>query len=378
MLGPPLWKQEQVKALKEKLANEVRNHKRELKRIKEIRALESTKRRESLERLSELESSFAEMKSKRDSSFSSTSQAPAEQIPSFRSKTTSPSPIYKKPIDDYSISTPYTELSKSNSPYKIHLERVMHLQNQAKKILLKERDPSSVLTKIHEEPELNANLLKKIGEVTVPLRYPVYVPESTIRKAQGLPPPIVNKVTKTGEVFPVHIVGDPSPAYDPLIKVETTLKKVNNSDPQKGKYRMDGNESIEAKAYTQFNFSEDSDEYWVAYWKKKEKIKQIGKSADMDIPTGEMTQVPKFKEARAVTPKGKYYNWTFRELAKEEREIKPKRKWVRDRMDIYYDKRVKKDFLPTVSDKKSLEIKMIKELEEIKKPRSFTRVKIGF
>lgn len=266
MIGPPMYKQEQIKALKEKLASEVRSHKRELIRIKEIRAMESNNRRKSFEKLEELQNTYTEMlKTKRDSSLSNSSHTSTEKH--SRSKSISPSPLLKHSIyseDPYSLKTPHTEYSKqtSISPYKIHLDRVSQLQNHAKRILQKEKDPSSVLTRIHEEPELNASTLKKIGDIIVPLRYPVYVPTSTLRKAQNLPPQFVNMTTKTGEVFPVHILGDPTPAYDPLIKVESTLKKAESPIKADGRYkRFDGNESVEAKAYTQFDFSEDSDEY---------------------------------------------------------------------------------------------------------------------
>ena len=35
----------------------------------------------------------------------------------------------------------------------------------------------------------------------------------------------MNRTTRNGEVLVVHLVGDPSPAYDPLVQIETSIKK---------------------------------------------------------------------------------------------------------------------------------------------------------
>lgn len=265
--------------------------------------------------------------------------------------------------------TPASELTKSfpNSNneslegLKQHLNQMQLLQKRAKEILMKERLAN--LASIAESSSLTEKALKKKRLEKVEMSIPVYVPLKSIRKEKNYPPATFNTVLSNGEVMPVYMVGDPTPRYNPLVRVNQTIPNQSNI----GNYR----DSLDATAHTKKNVSIDSVFYYRIYKKNKGKTKIEEK---INEPESELMEPPKQKEFRAATPTDSPFAWNFRELEHKVEKVKPKRKWVKDRMDQYSENQVKKHFLPKIDQNKSFESLMQKERASPLK--SFKRVKI--
>ena len=76
--------------------------------------------------------------------------------------------------------------------------------------------------KMTQNPQIADKKLDTIYEkIEEPqLKIPLAIPQSVMRKAQKLPPPVIQRSLRNGEVFTVHLVSDVVPAFDPLIKAE--------------------------------------------------------------------------------------------------------------------------------------------------------------
>ena len=278
-----------------------------------------------------------------------------------RKQTSSNSPA-KLPskTPDLSQSFP-NSLSDSLTGLKQHLGQMQLLQKRAKEILDKERLAN--LASISESPVLTEKALRKKRLERVDMKIPVYVPLKSIRKERNLPPAMVNTVLPNGEVMPVYMVGDPSPMYNPMVRVNQSIPNQSNREGYK--------DSVDATAHSKQNVSVDSVFYYRIY--KKEKNKPYFEDKNQE-PENELTEPPPQKQFRPVTPTDNPHAWHFRELEKNFEKPKPKRKWVKDRMDLYSEKQVKQNFLPKIDPNKSLELIMLKE--RASPLRSFNKVKI--
>lgn len=56
-----------------------------------------------------------------------------------------------------------------------------------------------------------------------PIKVPIYIPQSLLRKVQKLPPPAYHKALPSGEVITVHMVGQDTPTSDPILKLEVLI-----------------------------------------------------------------------------------------------------------------------------------------------------------
>ena len=249
---------------------------------------------------------------------------------------------------------------------KTHLKKVLELHHKAKELIMKEKSPGPPKkTKSHEHP-LNPAALRSLSEEPVPLRMPVYIRESEYRKAQNLPPQMVYRTTRTGEVFPLHLVGNPTPAYDPLIKVETTIyPKVHF--PSK---RQAAADSLVANAYTR---NQDSEESMQFYGRHKSTDERSPSVTTTEPNPRLLTKAPPQAEPTATIPMGRGYSFTFRDLPRDTSSPhKPARKWVNQRMRVYMNERVNKDFRPRPSGDKQLELAL--RNYRLEKPKSMERV----
>jgi len=244
---------------------------------------------------------------------------------------------------------------------KYHLNQMQILQKRAKEILTKERLAN--LGGIPESSSLTEKALKRKRLEKVEMSIPVYVPLKSIRKEKKYPPATFNTVLSNGEVMPVYMVGDPTPRYNPLVRVNQTIPNQSNLSNHR--------DSLDATAHTKKNVSIDSVFYYRIYKNGKGKSRNEEK---FNEPESELMEPPKQREMRPLTPTDLPYTWNFRELEHRVEKAKPKRKWVKDRMDQYSENQVKKNFLPKIDQNKSFESLMHKE--RTSQFKSFKRVKI--
>ena len=237
---------------------------------------------------------------------------------------------------------------------------MQELQKKAKEIL--DREKLASMKTIPEVPVLNEKLLRKKRLEHVELKIPVFVPLSTIRKEKHMPPNYINQVLPNGEVMPIYVVGDPTPRYDPLIKMQHPVPTKN--------YNREYRESVDATAHSHHD-EIDSVFYYKLF--KNAKYKKEHESLTPDLKK-DLIEPPTGKKLRPTTPTGIPYVWMFRELEYENKKVVPKRKWVSERMNKYYKQRVKKDFLPKIDPNKSLELELNKEKQNFPL-KSFNKVK---
>ena len=56
-----------------------------------------------------------------------------------------------------------------------------------------------------------------------PIKVPIYIPQSLLRKVQKLPPPTYHKALPSGEVITIHMIGQDTPTNDPILKLEVLI-----------------------------------------------------------------------------------------------------------------------------------------------------------
>lgn len=268
--------------------------------------------------------------------------------------------VNKTPTPEISQSFPNSQ-NESLEGLKLHLNQMQVLQKRAKDILMKERLAN--LASIPESSSLTEKALKKKRLEKVEMKIPVYVPLKSIRKQKNLPPATFNTVLANGEVMPVYMVGDPTPRYSPLVRVNQTIP---NQSSLKN-YR----DSIDATAHSKKNVSIDSVFYYRIYKNDKNKISHEERAKE---PESDLTEPPKQREFRPATPTDLPYAWNFRELEHKVEKVKPKRQWVKERMEHYSENQVKKHFLPKIDPNKSFESLLNKE--RMLPMKTFKRVKI--
>ena len=169
-----------------------------------------------------------------------------------------------------------------------------------------------------------------------PVNIPVLVPQSIYRKAQRLPPPTIQKVTSTGESFPIHLLTDSSKIYDPMLKV-----------------------------YAKLDLAE------AGVMKKHEVLSQVTQDIQSQFKHQRSSSLPPPPEPSATflhdmygrhcpTPRGKAEYYSFRDLGFDHVVSKSPRSWVKERTDQYCDQ-IKGRFVPRVDEKKQLEMILLRE-----------------
>lgn len=229
--------------------------------------------------------------------------------------------------------------SKSNLTYSSHLEKIKEIQERAKNII----NPLPVLKEIPEKPVVKAS------PPVSPLKIPVMIPQSMLRKAQHLPPPTIQRVLKNGDVITVHLVSDKSRINDPLVKAEA---QVDSEDIGQMSKQLKGKKMDEIIGEIQNQFQDKNRSESMPLKKKYKGTKIV--LPDAELPQGE----------RSNTPKGKAEYYNFRDLAMDMVSQQTTRTWVSQRMKQYSEK-VKKNFVPKVSERKELEMALM--LERLKK-----------
>lgn len=229
--------------------------------------------------------------------------------------------------------------SKSNLTYSNHLEKIKEIQERARNII----NPLPTLKEIPEKPQI------KPSPPVSPLKIPVMIPQSMLRKAQHLPPPTIQRVLKNGDVITVHLVSDKSRINDPLVKAEAEVDRDDIGQMSKQLKSKKMNEII-GEIQNQFIDKNRAESM---------PLKKKYKGAKIVLPEAELPQ-----GERSNTPKGKAEYYNFRDLAMDMVSQQTTRTWVSQRMKQYSEK-VKKNFVPKVSERKELEMALM--LERLKK-----------
>lgn len=254
-----------------------------------------------------------------------------------------------------SVHSSYNSLSTSRND---HLDRVKEIHEKARNMM----KGQPYLEEIPEKPSpVKAHL-----DPVSPVKIPVFIPQSMLRKAQNLPPPTVQRVLKNGEVITVHLLSDKSRVNDPLVKAEAQLdqSELNAMSKQlKGKPVSQVINDIQ----NQFINGNDAKNGRADSMPPKKKYKNEGfKLPEADLP--ELRQ--------SSTPKGRAEYYNFRDIALDVVSQQTNRSWVSQRMKQYSDK-VKQNYVPKHSDKKELEMILMKEKLKKEQPMIATsRVRI--
>lgn len=230
---------------------------------------------------------------------------------------------------------------RSYSPVKVdHLDKMRELQAKARNML----NGNHGLEEIPESPS------KILANLPSPVKIPILVPQSVLRKAQNLPPPTIQRVLKNGDVISVHLLSDKSRVNDPLVKAEA---QVDQSEIRAMAKQLKGKAPKEVITEIQKQFNDHNTRSESLQPKKKYKN-------NINLPEAE---IPEGRQCN--TPKGKAEYYNFRDIALDMVSQQTTRSWVIQRMKQYSDK-VKKTHIPKVSPKKELEFAMM--LEKLKSP----------
>jgi hypothetical protein len=241
---------------------------------------------------------------------------------------------------------------RTNSPIKIdHLDKMRELQEKARNMI----NGRHLLEEIPESPS------KGLSETASPVKIPIMVPQSVLRKAQNLPPPTIQRVLKNGDVISVHLLSDKSRVNDPLVRAEA---QVDSSEIQAMSKQMRGKPTKDVIHEIQKQFNNQNSRSESLQPKKKYK-------ATISLPEADL---PELRQCN--TPKGKPEYYNFRDIALDMVSQQTTRSWVIQRMKQYSDK-VKKTCLPKISQRKELEMAMMLEKLKSPNPKAVTgRVKL--
>jgi hypothetical protein len=239
-----------------------------------------------------------------------------------------------------------------------HLEKMKEIQEKARNFM----NGQGLLEEIPEKSPMK----RPIDLPPLPVKIPVMIPQSMMRKAQNLPPPTIQHVLKSGEVITVHLLTDKSRVNDPLVKAEAQLDQKELASMSK-QLKNKPIKQVIHEIQDQFlnaNNSPLKDRAQSNPPKKKYHYNNVS------LPQAE---IPENREA--TTPKGRAEYHNFRDIALDVVSQQTSRTWVSQRMKQYSDK-VKKSYIPKHSERKELELALMKEKLKSCHPLVTSRVKI--
>ena len=226
----------------------------------------------------------------------------------------------------------------------VYLEQLKGLHNKAKDMLT--IDP--FLSPVPEDKLLSKENLKKVIKKAAPVKIPVMVPQSILERSKKLQPPCIQKLMKNGDVCSVYLISDSSPVYNPLVKAEITLSR----------------DELERKKESFHGELVCNDiKRWRSVSPKKKRIE------DLDLTKPESMNI------REKTPQVRIHRHMYRDYSSGDSSNNSTRQWVGKRMKMYSDI-VKSTAKPIVSEKKQIEIQMIKDKLNKHKLGSPGRIKL--
>ena len=248
---------------------------------------------------------------------------------------------YLKPHRIHSRRSSDSAASGNSNKY---LEHLRDLQTKAKEILRQ----NSLVNNFPSPPPLEKNVITEVNLKDELIRVPILLPQSLIQKSTKAKPPMVNLITRTGEVLSVHLLNDSAPIYDPLVRAEAKISKGSL-----GKSEVLADIRYQGKA---------------RLLKSVSPIKTKVNSYELTPPEGLHTM-------RESTPRGKFERHHFRESELNDNSIEPERFWVAGRMKTY-SQHIRQQHKPQTSLKKQLELEILKERMKKDKPIGSKRIRL--
>lgn len=238
-----------------------------------------------------------------------------------------------------------TKLSKTHKTQKLYLEHLRQRQLHATDLLAKQ----PFLLSSNEDHSLNEENLKKVDK-SVPIKISVLLPHSEIQKKQKVQPPSIQRVLPNGDACRVYLVEDNVPKYNPLVKAEISVDK---DDMAKGKV-------LRGEIF----YNEEKG------WKSISP--QRRRKEDLELSKPDIFGI------RQMTPQMKAERYNYRNYSIFEMNSSVNREWVQQRMQRYA-KFIQNDFKPRVSEKKQIEMEMLKEKTKIYriKPTEKFKLQLG-
>lgn len=227
-----------------------------------------------------------------------------------------------------------------------HLAQLKEIQSRAKNIMRQ----NSLVNNFPSPPPLERHKIAEISATVDHISVPILVPQSVIRKNNKTKPPMMNHVTKTGEVMSIHLLTDSTPIYDPLVKAEAQIAK---SGLGHGHVLAD----IKYNGIQRNRLLKS-----VSPYKAK-------------VATFELTPPEGLHVIREQTPRERVERYNFRDCDTGGDAAEHNRTWVAERMKCY-SKQIKEMYRPQVSCKKQLEMEILKEKLKKDKPLASKRVKL--
>ena len=224
--------------------------------------------------------------------------------------------------------TSFSKMSETQKNQQVYLGQLKQMQQRAKDLLVNE----PFLFPVFEDSSLNQENLKKL-ERAVPVKIPVLVPHSELQKSQRVQPPSIQRVFRNGDVCNIYLVADNVPAYNPLVRAEVSMDR--NEMGKKGVW----------KGEIRYN----DEKRWKSISPKRRR------KEDLELSKPESVNL------RQMTPQMKAERYNYRDYSfTENNNSQNNREWVKRRMQKYSEF-IQNDFKPKVSEKKQIELSMLRE-----------------
>ncbi|CAG9318104.1 unnamed protein product [Blepharisma stoltei] len=226
------------------------------------------------------------------------------------------------------------------------LETYIQKKDKTPKIITPIIDSPIEDSPIHEH-------LKRFEFQKPPLKIPICVPQSIIRKSQRCPLPTIQHTMRNGEIATVHILSESAPVFDPLVMVQAEF---NLEDAKNEENSAEKSSTIYLSQINPFSSNDTFPRF----------------SSLQDHKLTEPKGIPKLRE---YTPKKKAHTHVFRDLSFDSSMIDSKKQIVSERMKNYAGK-VKEFYTPRQSESKQIEFLINQERLKKQKPVRVSKVKL--
>jgi len=216
--------------------------------------------------------------------------------------------------------------SKSSFDHNF-LQNLKDIQEKAKRFLLNQSSIS---------PDIQHPTKPKNDSIEIP----ILVPLSVYRKSHNLSPPFIHQANKDGEVFFVHLTSDQCKMNDPLVRTKAKVQKTELKSLSRHK-----------------NVGEIVEE-----------IKHQFDMRSLSVDGGQ-------DSGNTLVPKEKPEFYMFRDTPNEVNKGEIQRRWVKNRMSVY-SKEIKKNFLPRIDERKTIELAILQERRKKFKPAGINKLRI--
>ena len=180
-------KKQEIEKLKKQFAESVRQQTKENKlRLQQESISQQIIKKQELKRLEDLETEFNKVKEKR-------------------------------------LFTRNSSVTITSNKSNEYLDHISELQMKAKDMLR----AGSLIDNFPKPPPLEESSIMSVNKTVDHIRVPILVPQSVLRKSMNAKPPMYNHILKSGEIISIHLLNESMPTFDPLVKAEAKIQKVD-------------------------------------------------------------------------------------------------------------------------------------------------------